>query len=346
MARDGRILVYSPSFVWKKGSLSSEGADFLLSFEWRSFSVGVISSISEEKKIVRNHWCAFLSNNPSFRDRFFVQDEGDIHVVIDFGKDSVFFRIHPIILVGRYLKLARGIAQTRHYCYSCKGVGKKKGKLCFVCNGEKILTKESVQELIAPFVKEVFQCEEVLFHGAGREDVDVRMLGNGRPFALTLENPRVRIVDVLQLMKKINHALLGKVELIELQLGVSRDVARIMQTYHTKKYRALVESLEKISIRKLDSFLHQKIDVIQTTPSRVEKRRAMKERFHWVVLEKVTQIDSHHIEMELHASQGCYIKEFISGDNGRSVPSFSSWLASPCTCIELDVLAILDESLF
>jgi tRNA pseudouridine synthase 10 len=250
--------------------------------------------------------------------------------------------IFPIIITGRYTKLQRTIAQTRHFCFECKGSGKKHGNTCNVCKGEKVLTKESVQELIAPFFQKEFTCNEVVFHGAGREDVDVRMLGGGRPFALTLENPRVRNTDVEKLRVHINHALKSKVELFDLAIGHPTDVEKITRAYHTKRYRALVESPNKIDVPKLHPFIGKKIDVVQLTPVRVEKRRVMKERPHWIILESVKPVDAHHIEVELHASAGCYIKEFISGDNGRSNPSLKEWLGCACTCKELDVLEIVD----
>ena len=45
-----------------------------------------------------------------------------------------------------------------------------------------------MQDLIAePLMKKpFFDCEKTIFHSAGREDVDVRMLGNGRPFVLEM----------------------------------------------------------------------------------------------------------------------------------------------------------------
>ena len=38
---------------------------------------------------------------------------------------------------------------------------------------------------------------------------------------------------------------------------------------------------------------------------------------------------------------GTYVKESISGEDGRSEPSLASLLGVPCHCAELDVLEIL-----
>ena len=39
-------------------------------------------------------------------------------------------------------------------------------------------------------MKEYFRCDSTTFIASGREDVDVRMLGRGRPFAVVLKNAR------------------------------------------------------------------------------------------------------------------------------------------------------------
>lgn len=44
----------------------------------------------------------------------------------------------------------------------------------------------SVQEEIATVVESTFGATASKFHSAGREDIDVRMLGGGRPFVLEL----------------------------------------------------------------------------------------------------------------------------------------------------------------
>jgi tRNA pseudouridine synthase 10 len=310
-----------------------------------TYAIGLRTEKIEGKKPLLAAIRAAVSESPAFSGKTFVLQHPDVEIVFDEIIRQVSIHIFPLIITGRYTKLSRTIAQTRHFCFECKGSGKKFGNVCPQCKGEKVLTKESVQELIAPFFQKEFSCAEVLFHGAGREDVDVRMLGRGRPFALTLENPRTRSTDIEKLRVHINHALKGKVELFELKIGHSQDVERVTRTYHTKRYRALVESPEKININSLTPFLEQKMDVIQMTPQRVEKRRAMKERPHWIILESVKRISDHTIEVTLHSSAGCYIKEFISGDNGRSKPSLKDWLNVSCVCKELDVLEIVDETM-
>lgn len=327
---DGNLLTHALENVLKPYSFST-------------FSIGIRSNDAALKVAYREQLQHYVSTAPFWKSKKLVLDAPHVNVLLDLVLNAFIVDIFPQIVIGRYCKLQRGIAQTRHFCYQCKGRGKWNGKVCDVCKGEKVLTKESVQELIAPFFEKAFSAQEILFHGAGREDVDVRMLGNGRPFALTIENPFTRKVDLVALQEKINTALKGKVGLLELELASPDAVAKLTQAYHNKRYRALVHAEKVIQLSRLNAFLNQKMDVIQTTPTRVEKRRVMKERPHWIVVEKVVSKNLHEVELFLYTSAGCYIKEFISGDNGRSIPSVAEWLGIPCGCKELDVLEIVDS---
>ncbi|KAJ7561342.1 hypothetical protein O6H91_03G024600 [Diphasiastrum complanatum] len=74
---------------------------------------------------------------------------------------------------GRYLKFSRNISQSPWMIDD-----ERKGK-------------SSVQEIIGEKVLLLFKADGYKFHAAGREDIDVRMLGNGRPFLLEITNARV-----------------------------------------------------------------------------------------------------------------------------------------------------------
>lgn len=59
------------------------------------------------------------------------------------------------------------------------------------------------------------------FLASGREDVDVRTLGRGRPFAVELPNPHrtiLKAAELANLQKVINDGAKGFVEVRDLQL--------------------------------------------------------------------------------------------------------------------------------
>lgn len=63
------------------------------------------------------------------------------------------------------------------------------------------------QEYIATPIQKGFKADNYNFSTSGREDVDVRMLGNGRPFLIELINARQSQMDSVQLAEikeKIN----------------------------------------------------------------------------------------------------------------------------------------------
>ncbi|HZU99041.1 MAG TPA: hypothetical protein VFF73_20200, partial [Planctomycetota bacterium] len=100
-------------------------------------------------------------------------------------------RLRPIFLYGRYRKLVRGLPQTRWHCRACGGRG------CKRCGGKGREHEGSVEEALGDAIAAAYRASEApLLHGMGREDLDVRMLGSGRPFVLEVVSPRRRSVDL------------------------------------------------------------------------------------------------------------------------------------------------------
>ena len=48
--------------------------------------------------------------------------------------------------------------------------------------------RTSIEEIICQHIQQTFHCTKSHLHACGREDIDVRCLGNGRPFAIEIEN--------------------------------------------------------------------------------------------------------------------------------------------------------------
>jgi len=262
-------------------------------------------------------------------------DNPNLVVMMDFSQDKVELQINPLFLEGRYRKLIRGIPQTRWPCRKCKGRG------CERCDFTGKMYPESVEELIAERVLPATQGHESRFHGAGREDVDVRMLGRGRPFVLEIKEPKVRSLNLKELSEEINQHCTGKVEILDLKsVGKERRSGiKSSSTETYKTYQALVEVDENVSkddLKVLDSLKLIK----QRTPIRVSHRRADKVRSREVKEIEAKILDSNHFELIVNCEGGLYIKELISGDENRTQPSVSSLLGIPAKCTQLDVLEV------
>ena len=61
-----------------------------------------------------------------------------------------------------------------------------------ICKGTGLQYAESVQDLLGKRFVEAFDATDSVFHCMGREDIDVRCMGNGRPFVLELKAPAHR----------------------------------------------------------------------------------------------------------------------------------------------------------
>ncbi|KAH9644974.1 hypothetical protein HF086_003304 [Spodoptera exigua] len=83
----------------------------------------------------------------------------------------------PLYLAGRYVKLSRSLPQTP-----------------WLVNGRRMM-HSSVQEIIFEPIAALYRLSpedvehRLKFMSAGREDVDVRCLGEGRPFAIEVTDP-------------------------------------------------------------------------------------------------------------------------------------------------------------
>ncbi len=271
-------------------------------------------------------------------------DKEDVIIMADFRRMlkedvenpvQVRIQINPIFIEGRYNKLVRNIPQTKWPCRKCKGRG------CEACNFTGKQYPESVEELLSETALKYSKGYEAKFHGAGREDIDVRMLGDGRPFVLEIKEPRIRKLDLEKIEREANEAALGKTAYHNLKYTVRKRKAEIKtsspDTY--KVYRALVECEDEIreeDLNKLQS-LHT---IQQRTPIRVSHRRADKIREKEVKELSCKYINPHSFEMIIKTEGGLYIKELISSDEGRSKPSVSEVLGTQAICAELDVIEV------
>ena len=254
------------------------------------------------------------------------------------AEPKVRIQINPLYIEGKYNKLKRGIPQTKWPCTKCKGRG------CEECNFTGKQYPESVEELISEHVLKLTRGREAKFHGAGREDIDVLMLGSGRPFVLEIKEPRIRKLDYKQLEEDINKMNERKTSYHNLHVCERSRKAEIKQsspdTY--KIYRAIVKCDEAYDADKLEELT--KLDEInQQTPLRVLRRRADMVRVKHVLDLSYDVMDDTTFSMRIKTEGGLYIKELISGDEGRSNPNVSEILGVNAICEQLDVLEVSEK---
>ncbi|MFX1295471.1 MAG: tRNA pseudouridine(54/55) synthase Pus10 [Promethearchaeota archaeon] len=266
-------------------------------------------------------------------------DSPDLVAVINPITQDIEIKVNPLFIYGRYRKLKRGISQTRWICWNCEGRG------CEECNGTGLRYEHSVEIFIAEPILKIVEGKEYKFHGAGREDIDARMLGTGRPFVVEIKEPRKRFIDLKEVQKKINELAQNNVEVSDLEWsdrGTIRNIKALAQVSE-KTYQILVETQEQVSleiIKQADETLTGAI-IQQKTPQRVLHRRANKLRIKKVYEFNTTQISPKRLEIIVKCQGGCYVKELCNGDDGRTQPNLSNLLNTQITVLELDVIHVV-----
>ena len=258
-----------------------------------------------------------------------------VSFVVDLNTSELTMHVLSLYVYGRYCKLERGIPQTRWPCRQCRGRG------CEACGFSGKQYPDSVEEIIAGPLIQLADAESACLHGAGREDIDARMLGNGRPFVLELLTPKRRCFDLSDAHVLVNDCATGRVEVTALQLVHRRAVPWVKELRATKKYRALVEFAEPVDSDRLQRvFGALPGEIAQRTPHRVSHRRADRIRRRTLHTASGQLIDETHAEIDFHGDGGLYIKELVSGDEDRTNPSLSGQLGVAALVIDLDVLEV------
>ncbi|KAL3641651.1 hypothetical protein CASFOL_012466 [Castilleja foliolosa] len=232
----------------------------------------------------------------------------------------------PIYIGGRYLKYSRNVSQSR-----------------WIIDDER-MGEASVEEIIGGHVLPICRGDIYKFHAAGREDIDVRMLGTGRPFLVEIQNARQSPSDVLikDIEMKINslESKLVRVKNLKFLGSQGWDLMREGEAEKQKQYAALVWISRPLTDDDTHALLSLKeMQILQKTPVRVLHRRSPLERektIHWMRIERIAG-SSHYFLLQLCTQAGTYIKEFVHGDLGRTHPSVGSILGCRAEIVQLDV---------
>ncbi|XP_003389791.1 PREDICTED: putative tRNA pseudouridine synthase Pus10 [Amphimedon queenslandica] len=232
----------------------------------------------------------------------------------------------PVFIGGRYNKYSRTLPQSP-----------------WVIDGVK-KSESSIQEMLTGETERIFRPDTIKFSSSGREDIDVRMLGTGRPFMLELVNPRLLEYEEEQqeLQEAINSST-DEISVRELKM-VDKKTSSILKTGEEEKeklYSSLIWTSQSITPQDL-VFLNEvsNLTISQKTPIRVLHRRSLATRQRLIYSLKAKWIDSHHFQLDLSTQAGTYIKEFVHGDLGRTTPNLCGMMEGRVDIIALDVMEI------
>ena len=260
----------------------------------------------------------------------------DVVIILDASAGTVEVQVNSVFFYGRYQKFERGIPQTHWDCRACKGKG------CEKCNFTGAQYLDSVEELIGRPVIGIFDAGNAVLHGAGREDIDARMVGTGRPFILEVVAPKKRSVDLAAVEEAINRTADGRVSVAIKRWADRAEVETLKSNKAHKKYRILVEVEGELSADEFANALKslKGVTIQQRTPERVAHRRADKIRERKVLDIEYAGAQDGRFVVEVLGEAGLYIKELVSGDSGRTIPSLAEILKRKAHVTSLDVTQV------
>ena len=117
-------------------------------------------------------------------------------------------------------------------------------------------------------------------------------------------------------------------------------VRKVKDFKGSKTYRLLVKFDKPVDKKVIKNLKNLIGPIEQKTPQRVLHRRADLLRRREVKEIKYKIINKRTIELRVEGTAGLYVKELVTGDNGRTKPSVSDILNRKCTVKELDVIGI------
>jgi tRNA pseudouridine synthase 10 len=337
------------------GGLVEKALQKLEVYEFNSFLVGIELPVSVEEREdefkadfnvsygenMRNEFGRIIGKRITERSGKTVDyQKPEIVVLANPFSGEIFLQINPLYVSGHYKKLVRGIPQSKWFCSNCRGKG------CEKCNWTGKMYPESVEELIAKPLLDVTRGVKASLHASGREDIDARMLGKGRPFVIEAAKPQKRFLDLKKLENAINTYAKGKVEVSNLQFADKSIVRKLKISESARKeYHVFIEFENKISARDLRTLEEKLANVLvkQKTPVRVLHRRADLTREKYIYMVKLKKLSPKKAEMKIQCQGGLYVKELVTGDEGRTTPNVSEILKNKAKPIKLDVLNIIME---
>ena len=334
-------------------NLAKEALTLLDAYEYDSFLVGTELPTSVEEREDEFKAEFITDYGESMRNEFgrlmgkmIAEKSGknvefmkpDIVVLVDPYAPSVKLQINPLFVAGRYRKYVRNIPQSKWFCSECRGRG------CEKCNWTGKMYPESVEEIIAKPFLDATEGAKSSFHASGREDIDARMLGHGRPFVIEITRPRRRFLKYKRLEREVNTYGKGKVAVSGLKL-VNKDTVRKLKSGESmqKEYRVTIEFENAVAaddIAHLRNRLTNSV-ITQKTPVRVLHRRADLTREKYIYDVGIRKLSPRKLEMKLRCQGGLYVKELVTGDEGRTTPNVSEVLGNKAKPVKLDVLDVI-----
>ncbi|MGB8933569.1 MAG: hypothetical protein WCC17_00510 [Candidatus Nitrosopolaris sp.] len=241
----------------------------------------------------------------------------DVSINVTVGEErhvDVTAKARSLTLAGRYIKKQRGLPQKQSKCMQCKGRG------CGFCHNSGLSGYESVEGIIAHQLVCLTKANAPRFSWVGSEDRDSLVSGNGRPFFVSLSNPKVRM-----LKNSLN------IDTPEISATIEAKPICVPQSpiRFLTKTKIIVESANTIT----ENNLKELNSLNNTTIKFQNKEKTVTKKIYSV---KTRMIKHNRFLLTLLADGGLAIKNFVSGQQCTS-PNVSAIVGNKCESILFDI---------
>jgi tRNA pseudouridine synthase 10 len=241
----------------------------------------------------------------------------DVMISVIVGEErhvDIVAKARPLTLAGRYIKKQRGLPQKQSKCTQCIGKG------CVFCNNSCLSGSESVEGIIGYRLLCLTKSNAARFSWVGSEDRNSLVSGNGRPFFVTLSNPKVRMLK--------NSLSIDTPEItatIEAKpICIPQSPIRFITTT-----KIIVESANTIDENKLKD-----LNLLNNATIKFQnKKKTIIKKIYSI---KTRMIKHNRFLLTLLADGGLAIKNFVSGQQYTS-PNVSAIVGDKCESILFDV---------
>jgi tRNA pseudouridine synthase 10 len=238
-----------------------------------------------------------------------------INVTVGEERDvDILVKARSFTLAGRYIKKQRGLPQKQSKCTHCRGRG------CRFCDNSGLSGYDSVEGIIRYRLLCLTKSNDARFSWVGSEDRNSLVSGNGRPFFVTLSNPKVRM-----LKNSFN------IDTPEISAIIEAKPVCIPESpiRFVTKTEIIVESANTIDENKLKD-----LNLLNNATIKFQNERKS-------IIKKIYSIRTRMIKdnrflLTMLADGGLAIKNFVSGQQYTS-PNVSAIVGDKCESILFDV---------
>ena len=237
----------------------------------------------------------------------------DVTFILNFKNNNCEIRSKSLFLFGRYTKKTRELKQKQKPCENCAGKG------CLSCNNHGISNFDSVAGKISDFLFKKLGARKAKFMWIGGEDRKSLVLGKGRPFFVTLNDPRKRKVRIAKKIKLEKITLLG--------LNIVDQIPKEPIRFRSKILIKITsdEDFKSSTLTKLKS-IKKTLITVHENPGKESKKMIYELNY------KKTSPTA--LTLNITVDGGLPIKKFVEGNNMN--PNLSQILDLQCKCKEFD----------